>query len=473
MKRWYPQHLHTKIIVIIMSTLLIIFSLLIYFVYDGLKQTTELQMENRGSEIGHYIAALSSEEILLGDNYGVLKLIAKVKSSNEDVRYVVVADYKGRILVHTFGNQYPVGLSVAVEPTYDGQDRFSLLQSDEGAIYEAIVPVEEGKVGFVRVGMTGQAMNRMVVIVIEKILMVAILLAIFGILLVGMLLSRMLMPIRQLSIATEKIKNNNYQAKVPNYGRDELGTLTYTFNEMVDQLAEKESRNTALVAELKIKESNRNVLINKLFTAQEDERKRISRELHDGVGQSVTSILAYLHVLMNKITDTTQRELICSTRDIIISVLEELRQMAVNLRPPSIDDLGLVTTMEKYTYQTAAYHQLKTSFRAEGLQDLILPDNASLALYRILQEAFTNVICHAKASTVTVILIKKDGFITMSITDDGCGFSEETLRTAKEKHHLGLYGMQERVELLNGTLRIQSKPKMGTKIIAAIPIKGE
>ncbi len=287
----------------------------------------------------------------------------------------------------------------------------------------------------------------------------------------GFLLLKILAPIRFLSLAAEKIKNNNYNVKVYYHGDDELGQLTQTFNEMAIDLKKKDDYNKKLLGELQEKEHSRDILIHKLFTAQEDERKRISRELHDGIGQSITSILAYLKLLLNNEESPTQQKLIKSTRTIIISVLEELREMVVNLRPPSLDDIDIVKVFRQQVFDTAKMNGLIAEFEAdEAINELKLSDDQRLALYRILQESLTNIVHHAHAINISVKLsLKENGDIEMVIKDDGCGLSTDILQTAKEKRHLGLYGMQERVELLNGTLKICSNLGRGTMLRILMP----
>ena len=233
----------------------------------------------------------------------------------------------------------------------------------------------------------------------------------------------------------------------------------------------KEDNNRLLKA-LRLKEVNRNVLINKLFTAQEDERKAISRELHDGAGQSITSILAYLRVLSSKLTDENQLKLVSSVREVIVNVLDELRQLAVTLRPPALDRFGVFTTIEKHLNTLSKHNNINITFNYPN-DNVIISDNISLALYRILQEATTNILKHAKATMIKITIEINSDNLLLSIVDNGCGFSKLTLANARDANHLGLYGMQERVELLNGTFEIESTIGKGTIINISIPLKME
>ncbi|MDQ0204753.1 ATP-binding protein [Pectinatus haikarae] len=462
--------LYTKILTIVIISLLMVISLLLFFVYTGLKNTLHDQLSGRGNEIASYIATLGSEDILLENSYLLLQLINKVKSSNDDVRYIIIADYKGRILAHTFGTQYPTGMPKQITP-FDYASQTKLFKSNEGDIHQVTSSIDEGKIGFICIGLSGKSMQQLLTSIITHFTLTGLIITILAVLAIGLLLAKILAPIRFLSLAAEKIKHNDYKVRVYYRGRDELGTLTQTFNEMVCELAAKDKYNQKLLAELQEKDHSRDILIHKLFSAQEDERKRISRELHDGVGQSVTSILAYLRILLNNEADVDQQKLIKSTRTIIASVLEELREMAVNLRPPSLDDMDITAIFRQHVFDTAKHNGLIADFSAdENIKNIKVSDNVRLALYRILQEATTNIVHHAHAINLTVSLTMHNGNIMLAIIDDGCGFSADVLHTAKEKRHLGLYGMRERVELLNGQLEIKSYPDKGTSIIASIPV---
>ncbi|MBB5336898.1 sensor histidine kinase [Pectinatus brassicae] len=463
--------LYTKILTIVIISLLSVITLLLFFVYTGLRQTLHIQLANRGSEITSYISTLGSEDILLENDYALLQLINKVKKSNNDVRYIIVADYKGRILAHTFSAQYPLAMPKKITSASNSPD-VKLFRSNEGTIHQIITPLDNGKIGFICIGLSDKSTQKLLLSIITNFSLTGIIITILAVFTIGLLLAKILAPIRFLSLAAEKIKNNNYKVKVYYQGNDELGTLTQTFNEMTQDLAQKASDNKKLLTELKEKDHSRDILIHKLFSAQEDERKRISRELHDGIGQSVTSILAYLRILLNNETNARQQKLIQSTRTIIASVLDELREMAVNLRPPSLDDIDIITIFRQHVYDTAKHNGLIAEFEAdESIKDIELSDNIRLALYRILQEACTNIVYHAHAINIKVTLALSDSNIIMQIADDGCGFSEEVLQTAREKRHLGLYGMQERVELLDGNFKIKSQPDKGTTIIISIPFE--
>lgn len=466
---WYKRSLYAKINLIIIGTLLLSIIILIMMMRGVTHNLIENQLNVRGFEVGNYIAVLSTDDILQDNHYAILERINKAKEKNKDVRYILIANYTGQIIAHTFANGLPSGLPATV--IADNQEAYTVnkFSSNEGVIYEIAVPVENGNVGFVRVGLSSGGMRQILNQTISDFSLMAFMLCIIAVILASWQISVIIRPIRNLSQAATEIKNSNYSVQTSCNSEDELGKLSQTFNEMAATLMQKEAENNELVNALQIKEANRTVLLNKLFTAQEAERKRISRELHDGAGQSITSLLAYLKILSSEVTGERQLSLIHAARDVIVAVLGELRQMAVDLRPPALDDLGLAAAIEKYLHSLQV-HKIKFVFTA-GQPPIELPNAVVLALYRILQEAVTNIIRHARATIVEVSLVGEAGQVRLTITDNGCGFSNESLEYARKQNRLGLYGMQERVELLNGSLDIQSTVGTGTTIVIIIPTK--
>ena len=143
-----------------------------------------------------------------------------------------------------------------------------------------------------------------------------------------------LLPIRRLDQAARQIGKGDYSVRVPRTSSDDIGRLGRTFNVMVNRLAAKDAENSKLVKALQEKEQTRIWLINRLFTAREDERRRISRELHDESSQSMVSILTYLRILQDRMKDDQGRELIADVQDLTRHTLEGIRHLAVNLHPP-------------------------------------------------------------------------------------------------------------------------------------------
>jgi signal transduction histidine kinase len=278
-------------------------------------------------------------------------------------------------------------------------------------------------------------------------------------------------PLRGLTQAAEQIGHGNFAVQTVSVSQDEVGKLSVVFNDMAKKLQEKQIENDRLLEELKIKEAMRAELIRKLFVIQEDERKHLSRELHDETGQLLASLLAYMKLLFSKLADEGQKELLQKARDVAIHALGSLRKIAVDLRPPVLDDLGLAAAMSKYS---------KTFSEQQGINvHITLPEDKaelgseiSLALYRILQESLTNIAKHAAAENVYISLFDSSKHISLIIRDDGVGIDNMDEREAKrQKNNLGIYGMSERAELLGGTMKLESLYGVGTTVYVTLPKK--
>lgn len=470
MRVYNERKLHAKINRIVIGILVVVFAMMGFLIFDMMNNLTKEETSIRGYEIGNYIGVLSSEEILQDNQYLVFTRIKKTCDMNRDVQYIIVTDYRGHIFTSTINRNFPQGLPQTIDIPPDKESVTTYYNSNEGIITEIIVPIEGGKVGAVRVGMNSDTMNLLMLHMMVNFFLFTALLLILAGFFGNTLTAQLIRPIEHLAAASLEIKKNNYNVQIPVMSEDEVGRMTQAFNEMVRELKVKNEAEAYLIAELQKKEDNRNMLLRKLYTMQEDTRKALSRELHDGAGQSITSILAYLRILYSQTNDPKQQQFIDAIRDIVAGVLNEMRQMALDLRPPSIDDIGVVQTMEKYFYRTVEHNDLDGIFDADDTIPPI-PNEISLALYRVLQEAMTNIIRHADANKVEVTIRYQGETLFVSIRDDGRGFSEEQAEFARRNDHIGLYGMKERVELLKGMFKIQSAPNCGTTILISIPLK--
>jgi signal transduction histidine kinase len=201
----------------------------------------------------------------------------------------------------------------------------------------------------------------------------------------------------------------------------------------------------------------------RVVEAQELERKRLARELHDETGQALASILLGLKPLESATSGET-RESVLALRELVVSTLQDVRRLAVELRPSALDDLGLVPAIDR----------LARSFGEGGLQvDVLaniggerLPEAVETTLYRIVQEAVTNVAKHAEATRLSITLTRKGSSVVVIVEDDGKGFDA----TAGPSDGLGLLGMRERLALVGGTLRIETAADSGTTIAAEVPV---
>lgn len=432
--------------------------------------TLETSLISTGREIGTYLAAAVSNDILVDNQFSIHERMSKTMEANKQIRYIMVTHSDGSLMASTFTDGLPVGLPVHRVP--DGKDDIDLMSfsSNEGTIKEIMVPIDDGYIGYIRLGLTEKYMlsslqERFLVVVLMVILVCAV-----AATLATRYAHEFLRPVARLSFAVKQMDKGNYGIQVPVDSKDEIGRLASTFNKMSTGLRSVVDKNNRLLEDLQLKEQNRRWLIEQLFTAREDEQRRISRELHDESSQSMASILTYLRVLHDRLTTDEQREMLFEIRELTSTTLEGIRRLAVDLHPPLLEDLGLRAAIEKYLEPICRMHRdIDFSWQFQGdFNRLSKPVN--LMCYRTVQESVANVLKYAEATKVDIFLrIGKENVI-LTVADNGIGFDRETAEKARLNRHLGLVSMRERIELLQGTFLLETAPGKGTKITMLLPI---
>ena len=230
--------------------------------------------------------------------------------------------------------------------------------------------------------------------------------------------------------------------------------------------------NARLLEELKTKEQMRLQLLEKVITAQEDERKRVARELHDETGQSLTSLIVGLKVLesMANLPEITEKA--AELRALGGAILRDVHELAFQLRPTLLDHLGMVAAIQRLVEDYSQKVGFHIDLQVFGFDGRRLPPATETALYRLVQEALTNVAKHAEAKNVSVILRREGPSGQAIVEDDGKGFNvAEVMGYAAKGKKLGLFGMEERAALVGGKLTIESTPGKGTTVFVDVPLE--
>jgi PAS domain S-box-containing protein len=209
-------------------------------------------------------------------------------------------------------------------------------------------------------------------------------------------------------------------------------------------------------------------LSRRLVEVQEAERQYVARELHDEAGQALTSLLFGLNQVEQQTENPTQAAQIIELKEMTNNIIESLHRLAMDLRPASLDYLGLIPALQQQVKTVGVRHGLIAQFKAVGLEGERLPPEVETALYRIVQEALTNIIRHAQATRIDVLLERRGDRVVVVVEDNGCGFEVQTDRFTQEGH-LGLAGMQERAEFLGGAFIIESTAGIGTTLVVEVP----
>ena len=303
--------------------------------------------------------------------------------------------------------------------------------------------------------------------------------ALFGLGLAVLFTSVLVHPLHELGDAMRRVKGGDLDAQIAVWAPDEIGEMQTEFNKMVASLRdsrtallaqqrELETLNhdkTVLLAELQSKSDRLQQLLHHAISAQEAERQRVARELHDEAGQSLTSILVRLKALQSETDIEVVHDRLNGLRYLTTNTLEELRRLAMDLRPMALDDLGLVAAIRTYAGQAAKESGIHvTVHAAESIGRL--PGDLEIVLYRAVQEGLTNIVRHAHARTSRIVLERSARAVWLTIADDGQGMTN----VERAGDGMGLEGMRERVALVGGRLELDSTPGEGTRVIIELPL---
>ncbi|MFZ5824670.1 MAG: ATP-binding protein [Bacillota bacterium] len=264
-------------------------------------------------------------------------------------------------------------------------------------------------------------------------------------------------PLFTLQATLDRVRRGDFSARVPaTEGDPDIARVTEMANLMLDRLAE-----------------HRQAVAAQILRAQEEERKRIARELHDETAQSLTSIVVSLEAVEQQFGPEAIDESLLGrlrhTKEIAQRTLDETRRLMFDLRPSVLDDLGLVPALRWFISQRVLAVGLQADFQTSGLDER-LPEELETALFRVMQEAITNSVKHARAKSLRVQLSREDDRIVGVVADDGQGFHPVHVAGKPDKDRgLGLFGMQERAVLVGGTVTVESAPGRGTTVRVSVP----
>ncbi|MCB0112549.1 MAG: HAMP domain-containing protein [Caldilineaceae bacterium] len=452
-------NIRTKILGIVLALTLVLGVGVTFQVRSVMERVFIEELENRGRSVVSDLAARSVDPILLNDTYTLYELLRGTLENHPDLLYAFVVDPNAHVLAHTFGEAgFPTALLDVNQMAAPGEISHFVYRSDDGQIHDFAMSLFEGRSGFVRIGLTENRLHTIVNTVTSQMLLTTVVVAIGGILAASLLTWLLTRPILALVATTQRVGQGDLQTRAPHWADDEIGTLADAFNQMVVDL----STSRQALAE---KDAARGRLLEQLITAQEEERKRIARELHDGIGQALTSLIVGLKLTL-QITEPEQvKAKNDELRQHAIQMLSEVRLISRQLRPSVLDDLGLTEALERYADEfTRLYSSMTVDFHSELSQRL--SPSAETTLYRIVQEAMTNAARHSGGDVVSVLLQQRQDHVLAIIEDNGTGFDPEAARRAGQS--VGIHGMAERAELLGGQLMIESSTD-GTSIYLEIP----
>jgi signal transduction histidine kinase len=297
-------------------------------------------------------------------------------------------------------------------------------------------------------------------------------------------------PLANLNDSANKISLGDLSEPISKSSDDEIGQLSNSFDTMRKELKKSldEVQNWSRDLEIKVqnrtqqlqdsyreierKDAGRSELLAKLFSAQEEERKRIARELHDETSQSLNGLLMRAEAALALPNESSQqmKDMILNIKNLTIRTVDSVHKIIFDLRPTLLDDLGLLSALRWYVGNRLNEHGIEVRIEVTGEEKKMSP-TVETALFRVVQEAISNILRHSEAQHVLFSIEFTEKALNIEIEDDGKGFVVANFAAdGNAIQGLGLLGMKERISLLDGTLKIESQPGNGTHVYISVPL---
>lgn len=396
-----------------------------------------------------------------GDTLSVQQHLDRVGEIYQEIRYIIVRYPDGRVMASTFKTGIPRDILNAAAPSYPPEREIRKYENMEGNVYEVRAPILAGKAGSITVGFLDDIVSSGLEAFTGTVFGGLLICVAMGAGLALLLTNILTRPIRSLVESANRVREGRFETRADIYSHDEIGRLANAFNQMAEALNRYKQ-------EVQAKEEARVSLLERIVQVQEDERKSISRELHDHLGQTLLAILLQVQSIHGHehSYDSVRQNVEKSIRQVI----DEVHRLAWGMRPSILDDYGLDSALARHIEEVSRHFELEIDYSFSSPPDLErLPGRIEVCLFRIAQEAITNIQRHSGASHASVIVLRQLHEITLLIEDNGKGFNLSMLHEKRDMC-LGLIGMKERVALLGGSVTLESTPGEGTIIRVKIPL---
>ncbi len=458
LKKFYNVSLRIKVIGLVIFATLLLGLPVIYFINKDFSQQNNLQLRLMSRTIGKQLSSQSINYILENNIYALSKLLKSSLISDPDVIYAFIQNKKGEVIASTFNGAFPADLLKANDSNPKLLSTVKI-NTTKGIVYDTSAPVLKGSLGIVRVGISSKRSDVFLYSLIKSILLVIILADILAVIFSSSIAWWVMTPIVKLSEAFNEVKSGSYNVKLDIKRDDEIGMLARDFNKMVDSLKKANDE--------RVENDNlRKSFITNVIKAQEEERKRIARDLHDQFAQMLAYIKIRIGLLKNLDDFEESKGSIIQIGEELTKALDIVRDIAKSLMPGILDEMGLVCAVSGYiddiNKKNSGYI---IDFYPGNLRDKRFSPNIEVNLYRIVQESLSNVILHSQTNYAKISLEESEGKITGVIEDYGIGFKYDIIK----KESLGIFGMIERAKLLGGNLEIESNAGRGTTVKFWIP----
>jgi signal transduction histidine kinase len=448
-------NVRTKVIGIVLACITVSSLSLIWFVNSdsktALTRAAQQTADSLVLNLSSLIDGFSPDNSMLG------VLMDTYVRSDDNIHYLYLADRQGNVLARASTGTIPsmAARELTAVAAGDVTLHHTSLTIDNAEVIDVASSVSGGAT--LHLGLAGTAIQQIVATHIQHIMLWMIVVVVLGVS-VAVLLSRELTSgLARLAEEAKSLGRGKLWLTKRQWDNDEIGSLARTFEEISREIHRKEQMRQQLLAQV--------------LTAQEAERKRIARELHDDTSQSLTSLMLELKAIEKADNIDEVRQRLSGLRSCAHQTLEGVHHMAMELRPNVLDDLGLRAALHKYITEFSRKTGIKVDLQYAGGEMRRLPSDVETAAYRVAQEALANVVRHAHARNANVVVNFREDKFTMVVEDDGQGFDVDEAMQRSPEHKLGLFGMYERASLVGGTLNIESAPGEGTSVFLEIPVR--
>ena len=448
-------NVRTKVIGIVLACITISSLSLIWFVdSDSKAALTHMAQQTTDNLVVNLDSLIDSFE---PDNTLLGALMDTYVKSDDNIYYLYLADKQGEVLARASTGTIPstAARELSAVPSGDKALHYTSLTIDNIEVTDVATSVSGSAT--LHLGLAQTAIQQIVATHIQHILLWMIAVVVLGVSVAFILSRELTSGLARLAEEAKALGRGKLWLTKRHWDNDEIGSLARAFEEMSREIHRKEQMRQQLLAQV--------------LTAQEAERKRIARELHDDTSQSLTSLMLELKAIEKADNIDEVRQRLSGLRACAHQTLEGVHHMAMELRPNVLDDLGLRAALHKYITEFSRKTGIKVDLQYAGGEMRRLPSDVETAAYRVAQEALANVARHARANNANVTVNFQDDTFTMVVEDDGEGFDTDEAMRRSPEHKLGLFGMYERASLVGGTLNIESAPGGGTSVFLEVPVR--
>jgi signal transduction histidine kinase len=496
LKRLFPnsidRSLRAKVTLGIIIPMVLMLCIFTFIEYTHHRSTLLNNLSILASYNGRLIEQTLRHSMLVSDFAEVQRTLDTV-GKNENFRIIYLLDTSGRVIFAPNGAGIGIqldNLNPTCQPCHklppDERPSGVVVSEDDGQrVFRSMQPIENSPacsqchdpgqrlLGLLLTDITVAPFETAFVTDLRENLLLGVSTILISAILANLVMGRLVTRrLERVANALAGFGSGNRDLRLTTSSFDEIGRLEVDFNEMGQRIQVEETENRALSEDLRRQTTQQQELLKRLITAQEDERKRVARELHDELGQSLSGLALHFEVIEKFIHSDPERALeqLFLTRELIGKTTQQMYELILALRPSVLDDLGLVAALRSHAERVFNGSGITFKLDPSGLVKR-LPPSIETALYRIFQEALSNIVKHSGADQVKVTLAQRDGFFEGEIADNGHGFNPEIIeREVNSPHGLGLLGMQERVAQCGGSMELISHKGEGTRIRIRIPL---